>query len=143
MAGILSDVSGIGALGDAVQGIVNHFFPDKTQQEKDQAAIELQTLMNQFNLTKGQIDVDQAEAASTDKLQHWRGFLGWVCTAAFAWHYVGLEVFQYVAAVGVANHWFASMPQPPALDISELYPLLMGMLGLGAMHVTERVKGVS
>jgi hypothetical protein len=143
MAGILSDATGIGALGSAVEGIVNHFFPDKTQEEKDKAALELQTLMAQFNLTSAQIGVDQAEAASGDRWQHWRGALGWVCVFSFAWHYVGLPLFGYVAALGVQMHLFGGIPIPPALDISELYPLLMGMLGLGAMHTYQTVKAAN
>lgn len=137
------DALGIGAVGDAVTAIVNHFFPDKTQQEKDQAANELQVLMNQFNLTKAQIDVDDDEAKNTDPLQHWRGMLGWVCTAAFAWHYVCYPLFQYVASCLVAAHLLAAVPIPPDLDVEELYPLLLGMLGLGTMHTVQAIKGTA
>jgi hypothetical protein len=138
--GLLSDATGIGALGDAVSSIVNHFFPDKTQQEKDQAALELQGIMNQFNLTKGQIDVDQAEAASTDKWQHWRGAMGWVCVVAMAWHYIGLPIFQYIAALGVVVHALGAIPAPPDLNTAELSTILMGMLGLGGMHMYQTIK---
>jgi hypothetical protein len=31
----------------------------------------------------------------------------------------------------------------PALDLSEMMPVLMGMLGLGAMRSFEKTKGVA
>ncbi len=33
--------------------------------------------------------------------------------------------------------------QVPVLDISTMMPVLMGMLGLGALRTTEKVKGVN
>jgi len=34
-------------------------------------------------------------------------------------------------------------PDFPVLDISELMPILLGMLGLGGLRTYEKVKGVS
>lgn len=141
--GLLNDMTGIGALAGAASTIINHFFPDKTQEEKDALTKEMQEMMNSQNLTLAQLDVDKAEAQSSDPMQHWRGALGWVCVAAFGWHYVGLPVFQYLAAVGVQMHWMQAVPTPPDLNTAELSTILMGMLGLGGMHVAERIKGVA
>ena len=137
------DITGIGALADAASSIINHFFPDKTQEEKDKLTVEMQTMMNEQNLTLAQLQIDNSEAQSTDPMQHWRGALGWVCVLAFGWHYVGLQVFQYIMAVGVQQGWVHALPAPPDLNTAELSTVLMGMLGLGGMHVAERIKGVS
>jgi hypothetical protein len=136
-------LTGAGELADFATALVGKFFGDKTQQEKDQAALAIQSLANEFNLVKAQTDVDLAEAQSSDRLQHWRGALGWVCVLAFGWHYVGLPIFQYVAAVLVQMKEIAGIPMPPDLNDAALQTVLLGMLGLGAMHVTERIKGVS
>ncbi len=131
------DVTGIGALATAAEGIINHFFPDKTQEEKSRMALELQGMMNNQNLEIAQLDVDKAEAQSSDPLQHWRGGLGWVCVMGYAWNFVGLPLTQAIASI--IGH-----PLPlPSLDIGPLATLTLGMLGLGGLHVAERIKGVS
>lgn len=136
-------LTGLGEVADLAKTVVGAIFPDKTDVEKAQIAAQMQATLGQQNLTIAQIGVDQAEAASSDPLQHWRGALGWVCVVAYAWHYVGMPVANYLCGVLVVKQYLAAMPSFPELNTSELSTLLMGMLGLGAMHVTERVKGVS
>jgi hypothetical protein len=133
------DITGIGAAADAVSSIINHFFPDKTQEEKDRLALEMQGVMNARNLTLAQLDIDKAEAQSSDPLQHWRGALGWVCVAAFAWHYVGLPVFQYGAAALVSYGWAKAIPAPPDLNYGELTTILYAMLGIGTLHAGQMI----
>ena len=106
------------------------FFPDKTQQEKDQLAAALAML-------NAQTDIDKAEAQSSDPLQHWRGGLGWVCAFAYGYNFV-LQPLM-VAAATLSGHPVVL----PVLDIGPLATLTLGMLGLGGLHVAERVKGVS
>ena len=136
-------LTGLGEVADLAKTVVGAIFPDKTDIEKAQIAAQMQATLGQQNLTLAQVGVDQAEAASSDPLQHWRGFLGWVCALAYGWQYVALPMVNWVCSVLVVKGWLTTLPNPPALALSELTPLLVGMLGLGAMHVTERVKGVS
>ena len=82
-------------------------------------------------------DIDKAEAQSSDPLQHWRGGLGWVCVAGYAWNFVGGPLTNAVAA---------ALGHPlnlPSLDIGPLATLTLGMLGLGGLHVAERVNGAA
>jgi len=136
-------LTGLGEVSDLVKSVVTRIWPDKTAEDQAKIAADLQRSLGEQNLTLAQVGVDQAEAASTDRLQHWRGALGWVCTIAYGWHYVGLPIVMWVCSVLVIKGRLAGMPTPPDMNTSELSTLLMGMLGLGAMHVTERVKGVS
>ena len=124
------DLTGIGAAAESAKSILGMFFPDKTQQERDQMAASLAVLNAQTN-------IDLAEAQSTDPLQHWRGGLGWVCAFAYFWNFVGQPLIVAFASLG--GHPLAL----PQLDIGPLATLTMGMLGLGGLHVAERVKGVS
>jgi hypothetical protein len=133
------DLTGLGSVADAVNGIVNHFFPDKTQEEKDKASAELQQMMNTYNLTVSQIDVDKAEASSSDPLQHWRGALGWVCASAYAWHFILSPLFTYVM-IFIYDYYGIKIPALPVLDMGSLSTLTMGMLGLGAMHTYQEVN---
>lgn len=124
------DVTGLGAVAESAKSILGMFFPDKTQQERDQLAASLAVL-------NAQTTIDNTEAASSDRLQHWRGGLGWVCAFAYAWNFVLQPLI--VAGAAIAGQHLAL----PPLDIAPLATLTLGMLGLGGLHVTERVKGAA
>jgi hypothetical protein len=113
---------------DLATTIVGKIWPDRSAQEQQQLAGLLAQLT-------AQTEIDKAEAQSNDPLQHWRGGLGWVCTAAYAYNFV-LEPL-IVAGATIAGHPVAL----PNLDIGSLSTLTLGMLGLGGLHVTERIKG--
>lgn len=115
---------------DAVNTIVSRIWPDKTEAEKTQIAAAVQMVAAQTN-------IDQAEAQSSDPLQHWRGGLGWVCSLGYAYSFV-LQPLMGAMATLVGHP--VSLP---TLDISQLSALTVGMLGLGGLHVTERLKGAS
>lgn len=115
---------------DLATTIVQKIWPDRSAQEQQQLAGMLQQLT-------AQTDIDKAEALSSDPLQHWRGGLGWVCTAAYAYNFV-LQPLIFAGAT-IAGHPVIL----PNLDIGSLSTLTLGMLGLGGLHVVERVKGAS
>jgi hypothetical protein len=125
------DISGIGDLATAAQKIIGMFFPDKTVEEQGKLSAALAML-------NAQTDIDKTEAASSDPLQHWRGGLGWVCVVAYLYNFV-LEPMLEAGAVMIAGH-----PLPfPILSIEPLATLTLGMLGLGGLHVAERIKGAA
>jgi hypothetical protein len=115
------DVTGLGAVATSAQKILGMIFPDKTAEETSKLAAALA-------LVQGQTNIDAAEAASTDPLQHWRGGLGWVCTAAYLNNFI---LVPWATAFGV---------HVPAIDIAPLSALTLGMLGLGGMHVYEQTQ---
>lgn len=124
------DITGIGEAASAAKGILGMFFPDKTEEEKAKIAAALAVL-------QAQTDINKAEAQSSDPLQHWRGGLGWVCVAGYAWNFV---VQPLALMLGDASgHHLTLHP----LDIAELSTLTLGMLGLGGLHVAERIKGAA
>jgi hypothetical protein len=124
------DVTGIGEAATAAQKIIGMFFPDKTAEDQAKLAASL-------SLINAQTDIDKAEAQSSDPLQHWRGGLGWVCTFAYGYNFV-LQPLM-VAGAAVAGHPVTL----PSLDIGPLATLTLGMLGLGGLHVAERIKGAA
>jgi hypothetical protein len=124
------DLTGIGSAATAVEKIVGMFFPDKTAEEQQKLAASL-ALLN------AQTDIDKAEAQSSDPLQHWRGGLGWVCTAGYGYQFVLQPLI--VALAHLAGHPI----ELPTLDLGQLSTLTLGMLGLGTLHVAERIKGAA
>lgn len=123
------DVTGIGTALSAVDDLVGKFFPDKTAVEKAQISAA-------FQAYQAQTDIDKAEAQSSDPLQHWRGGMGWVCVAGYAWVFVIQPVLSAILAA------WGSHVVLPVIDIGPLATLTAGMLGLGALHVTGQVNGV-
>ena len=127
----MKDLTGIGEVAGVVGSVIDRIWPNKTEQEKQ----EMQAAML---VVQGQLDVNKAEAGSSSVfVAGWRPFIGWVCGAACAWNWIGLPV----AKVGLALAGM-SLELSPA-DLTEMLPVLMGMLGLGALRTFEKTKGVA
>jgi hypothetical protein len=130
-------ITGIGEIATAVGGIVNKFLPDKSQEEKDALTRELAQLQFDQAVIQSQTDTNKAEASNQSVfVAGWRPFVGWVCGCAFAWAFVVGPLVSYAARL------LGATVELPVLDLSQLSPVLMGMLGLGAMRTVEKVNGI-
>ncbi len=90
------------------------------------------------DVTTAQVGVNATEAASSSVfVSGWRPCIGWVCGAAFACNYVVVPFAVFIS--NLFGHTLAI----PHLDMSEIMPVLLGMLGLGALRTTEKIKGVA
>lgn len=104
----------------------------------DAAAARLELLKMTQSGELAQIAVNQEEAKSPSVfVSGWRPAIGWVCGAACAWNWLGLPLAKTAAAL--AGH---PLPLNPA-DLTEMLPVLMGMLGLGGLRTVEKINGVS
>jgi hypothetical protein len=125
------DITGIGAISDLAGTVINKIWPDKTEQEKQQLAAAVMVV-------QGQIDINKAEASNPSVfVSGWRPFIGWVCGAACAWNWIGIPVVK--VALGFTAYKLVVSPA----DISEMMPILMGMLGLGGLRTVEKMNGVA
>ena len=129
----------LGALIGPVTGLLDKFIEDKDQ--KNALAHEIATMSEKHaqELAMAQIDVNKAEAASGSIFKGgWRPFIGWVCGFAFAYHFILQPVLLFgAAAAGV------SLPPLPEFDMSQMMPVLLGMLGLGGLRTFEKQKGIT
>ncbi len=125
----MSSFTGIGEVAGLAGTVINKIWPDKSEQEREQLAAAVA-------LVQGQLEVNKAEAAHTSLfVAGWRPAVGWACAAAFAWNWLGLPVSQMVATL--AGYQITLAPA----DMTQMMPVLMGMLGLGALRTFEKVKG--
>jgi hypothetical protein len=116
---------------DLATTIVGRIWPDKTAQEQQQLAATL-------SMIQGQMTINQAEAGNASTfVAGWRPFIGWVCGLACAWNWMGLPVAKVVL-----DYFGHTILMSPA-DLSEMMPVLMGMLGLGGLRTFEKVQGVA
>lgn len=85
-----------------------------------------------------QAEINAEEAKSSNLLVSGaRPFIMWVCGAAFTWAFIFQPIITYIIAV--SGH---SIKELPELNMSELMPVLLGLLGLGGFRTFEKVKGV-
>jgi hypothetical protein len=129
----------LGALIGPVTGLLDKFVEDKDA--KNALAHEIATMSEKHaqQLALSQIEVNKAEAASGSLFKGgWRPFIGWVCGFAFAYHFILQPILVFgTLAAGI------SLPPLPEFDMSQMMPVLLGMLGLGGLRTFEKHKGVS
>ena len=120
-----------------VTGLLDKFIEDKDQ--KARLAHEISTMAERhaLELSKAQLDVNRIEAGHHSLfVSGWRPAVGWVCVLGMAGNFMVIPFANFVLAlleIGV---------KVPLIDTATMMPVLMGMLGLGAMRTYEKKSGV-
>ncbi len=128
----------VSAVLPAVTDIVGRFLPeDKEERAKAERAIKASLTEHLAKVDLAQIDVNKLEAKGNWFQSSWRPLTGWTCAASLAWTYLLQPMASFVLAQ--TGH----LVDLPALDMSQMMPILLGMLGLGGLRSWERTKGVS
>jgi len=123
--------------------VIDKIWPDPAQRDaaklellKMQQSGELAQLTAETSLMVEQIKVNAAEAQNPSVfVSGWRPGVGWVCVAACGWNWIGLPVVKL--ALEIAGHPITLAPA----DLTEMLPILMGMLGLGGLRTIEKLQG--
>ena len=109
--------------------------------ERTRLAHEIATLAERqaHEIAKAQINVNQNEANHKSVfVSGWRPACGWVCVLGFGINFLIIPTVNiYLTA------WAQSPLLIPSLDVSEMMPVLLGMLGLGGMRTVEKTKSVA
>ena len=118
-----------------VTGLLDKFIEDKDQ--KAMLAHKIATMSEEHHqdLMKAQIEVNKVEAASSNLfVAGWRPFIGWTC---------GLGMFGNFITIPFSNFVLALVSMDiviPLVPLETMMPVLMGMLGLGAMRSFEKTR---
>ena len=116
---------------ELAQTAIQKIWPDKSAQEAAELAAAV-------SIVNGQLRINEAEAAHPSIFTSgWRPFIGWVCGTACAWNWILLPVAKFACA------YFGKPLDLSPADLAEMWPLLMGMLGLGGLRTFEKVKRVA
>jgi len=132
----------IGGLITAALEIIDKVIPDpqakaaaKLEVLRLHQAGEFKQLDADLQMAQGQIDINKIEAASDDPFKSgWRPFIGWVCGAGFATQFIVAPWGTWIAALNGKAVEF------PTMDMTQMMPLLFGMLGLGAYRTYEKTQ---
>ena len=117
--------------------VIDKIWPDETQ--ANAAKLELMKMQMSGELAQmaGQLKINEVEAANPSVfVSGWRPFIGWVCGSACAWNWIGLPI-----AVAAAAFFGRELGLKPA-DLTEMLPVLFGMLGLGGLRTIEKINSV-
>lgn len=132
---------------DAIMPVVGKlldFIPDP--QKKAEAKQKMLEELNNHSeellkaltaVDNAQIAVNAEEAKSSNWfVSSWRPGVSWVCVVAFAWAYVLQPVTVFIATA--LGHPITGLPD---LNMGEMMPVLLGLLGLSGLRTWERVQG--
>lgn len=125
----LGDLTGIGAVANAVGGILDKIIPDKTAAQAAKDALAAQMDNEDFQLQLAQLKINLADAQGNWFQSGWRPALAWACVLAFIYHILLFPiVHQYL---------------PQISDIQEnAFSLMMGVLTvLVGARTYDKMKG--
>ena len=124
----------------AVGNIVDEIYT--SDEEREQAKLAIKKV--EAELKKWQMDINLADAQSkagglSGMIQRiWRPLIGFSCALAFFWEYVLKQFLMFL----IATFNWETKPLPE-LDMGTLMPLVMALLGMGALRSYEKVKKVN
>lgn len=135
----------IGILTPIISKVLDKI-PNPAEREKARLEIEVQLQAQQLEIMKlfsatdaGQVEINKIEASSEDKFKsYWRPALAWVLVAAYGWAYLLHPIVTFIFTASGKP-----LPPLPEFSLGEMTPVLMGVLGLGAMRSFEKVKSIT
>ena len=146
-------VSGIGTLAkDMREAITGQTITDPAKQNEFllkmaalQDAAEARRIEYEKALSEGQMAINKIEAASASRfVAGWRPAVGWVCVAGLCYTFLVRPIFPWLIDVGgLIVGKDVIVPELPPIEMSDLFVLLFGMLGLAVSRTVEKIKGVS
>lgn len=118
--------------------VIDKIWPDETQ--ANAAKLELMKMQMSGELAQmaGQLEINKEEAKNPSVfVSGWRPFIGWVCGSACAWNWIGLPIAKVLLPL-----IFHVTLDLKSADLTEMMPVLFGMLGLGGLRTMEKINGV-
>ena len=105
-------------------------------EEKEKLKLQMKEI--DAKLKETQLDINKAEASHRSVfVSGWRPFLGWVSGLSIGYVYLFQPILDMILQMfGVQVDWVV-------LDLGQLMPLVLGMLGLGGLRSFEKAKGLT
>ncbi len=118
--------------------LIDRFFPDAEKAAEAKLELFKMQMSGELAQMTAQTDINKVEAANPRLfVSGARPFIMWVCGLGCAWNWLGLPICIFISHV--INHPI----DVSQANLTEMMPLLMGMLGLGSMRTFEKLNGVA
>ena len=123
----------------SVMDVAGRFLPeDKAKRAAAEREIKAKLTKSLADIDLANLKINEADAKSGNWFQSgWRPFIGWSCGFALAYTYVMQPILTFVLAQA------GYLVDLPAVNLGEMMPVLMGLLGLGGLRTFEKVKGIN
>ena len=130
MLGKLFGGDTIKAVGNVIEDM--HF----SGEEKEKLKLQMKEI--DAKLKEKQLDINKAEASHRSIfVSGWRPFLGWVSGLSIGYVYLFQPILDMILQMfQVQVDWVQ-------LDLGQLMPLVLGMLGLGGLRTFEKAKNLT
>jgi hypothetical protein len=120
-----------------VSGLLDKFIPDADTKAKLAHEVATMAQNHAQELAKAQLEVNKVEAAHKSLfVSGWRPAVGWVCVLGMFGNFITIPFSNFVLAL------FGIDIVIPLVPLETMMPVLMGMLGLGAMRTYEKKNSV-
>ena len=120
-----------------VTGLLDKFIPDADTKAKLAHEVATMAQNHAQELAKAQLEVNKVEAAHKSLfVSGWRPAVGWVCVLGMFGNFITIPFSNFVLAL------FGIDIVIPLVPLETMMPVLMGMLGLGAMRSYEKKNAV-
>lgn len=107
--------------------------------EEERSAAKLKLMEMDMKPLMAQLDINKTEAQHTNWfVAGWRPAIGWTCAFIFFYTFVLRDLLVAILTVNGID----TSPIPD-LDLAEVMPVLLGLLGLGGLRTYEKVQGVA
>ena len=129
--------------GDTVKAVGN-VIDDMQFSGEEKEKLKLQFAEVEAKLKEKQMAINLADSQSTAGgisgfLQRsWRPLIGFSCALAIFWEFVLSKFILFIC--GLFQYEVLNIPE---LDMGTLMPLVMSLLGMGALRTFEKTKGVA
>lgn len=118
--------------------VIDRVVPDKNAKAKALQDLEHMLVEAETKGQLAQIEVNKIEAGSRSVwTSGWRPFIGWTCGFAMAYAYVVQPILVFILA---QSGYLIDLPR---VELAEMMPILLGMLGLGGLRSFEKYKKIS
>ena len=128
----------ISAVLPSVMEVAGRFLPeDAEERRKAEQELEAQLAKQLAAVDLAQIAVNREEARGNWFQSGWRPATGWIAALSFGWVYFLQPIVSFVLAQ------LGLLVELPTLDMSQMMPILMGLLGLAGYRSFEKSKGIN
>ena len=129
----------VGGIASGLFGLIDSLFT--SDEERKNAKLKLIELEQKGQLAQLAVNVEEAKHESIF-VSGWRPFIGWVCGAAFVYHFILQPFLIFIVSLLAASQgWEFPLASLPELDMVSLMSVLGGILGLGGLRTYEKRTG--
>ena len=128
--------NGVSNVIESVRFALTGDLPPEERIKMQELLVKLQEL--ETKILDGQVQMNLKEAESPNLFKSgWRPAIGWIGVVSLFYHFIGYNLLSWYIALAKLEI------VAPTLNTEGLFPLVLGMLGIGGYRTYEKHKGIT